>query len=164
MPTVTIERETLEQWRDAMNYFADTASTVTQSLTAYMKHGEALASMDAALAQPQAAQPVFQSRPWSKEAEMLESWTQAQAAQPPPYCNICEGRGEVDTGIDESPVTICNSCNGTGIAQAAQPPRELVQQLVDVLTAESIRCDALTAGRAWLEANAGNKPPQVGID
>jgi DnaJ-class molecular chaperone len=33
------------------------------------------------------------------------------------YCSRCQGAGQVDTGIMESPVTICNDCNGTGLAQ-----------------------------------------------
>ena len=33
------------------------------------------------------------------------------------YCPRCQGAGQVDTGIMESPVTICNDCNGTGLAQ-----------------------------------------------
>ena len=33
------------------------------------------------------------------------------------YCVCCQGAGQVDTGIMESPVTICNDCNGTGLAQ-----------------------------------------------
>jgi len=31
------------------------------------------------------------------------------------YCHVCQGVGQVDTGIDESPITICNQCNGTGL-------------------------------------------------
>ena len=31
------------------------------------------------------------------------------------YCPTCQGAGQVDTGIDESPVTVCNQCNGTGL-------------------------------------------------
>lgn len=39
------------------------------------------------------------------------------------YCSVCQGCGQVDTGIMESPVTICNSCNGTGlVAQPEQKP------------------------------------------
>jgi len=30
-------------------------------------------------------------------------------------CHCCDGQGQVDTGIDESPVTVCNYCNGTGV-------------------------------------------------
>lgn len=38
------------------------------------------------------------------------------------YCTVCQGRGQVDTGIMESPVTVCNACNGTGLkAQPKEP-------------------------------------------
>ena len=37
------------------------------------------------------------------------------------YCARCEGRGSVYTGITESPTTICNACDGTGIADAPLP-------------------------------------------
>jgi hypothetical protein len=51
-------------------------------------------------------------------------------------CHRCDGQGQVDTGIDESPVTVCNYCNGTGVnplyqagldaAMAQQPKQEHV--------------------------------------
>jgi hypothetical protein len=37
------------------------------------------------------------------------------------YCARCQGAGQVDTGIMESPVTICNDCNGTGLAPQPKP-------------------------------------------
>ena len=42
------------------------------------------------------------------------------------YCKRCQGFGQVDTRIIESPVTICNNCNGTGEAQAIPPQRTWV--------------------------------------
>lgn len=29
-------------------------------------------------------------------------------------CKSCHGEGTVGTGIDESPSTLCNACDGTG--------------------------------------------------
>lgn len=40
-----------------------------------------------------------------------------EASEQDCYCSRCEGRGQVDTGIDESPTTICNKCNGTGMSE-----------------------------------------------
>lgn len=46
--------------------------------------------------------------------EFNRRWEETFGKQKTAYCPCCGGNGQVDTGIMESPVTVCNACNGTG--------------------------------------------------
>jgi hypothetical protein len=53
----------------------------------------------------------------------------AQPAQQPSItrpCRSCDGAGDRDTGIPESPIATCKPCNGTGQIALAQPAQEPV--------------------------------------
>ena len=41
-------------------------------------------------------------------------------------CRSCNGTGDRDTGIPESPIATCKPCNGTGQIALAQPAQEPV--------------------------------------
>ena len=66
------------------------------------------AGWDAALAQP-ARKPVATFRP----------------------CRSCNGTGDRDTGIPESPIATCKPCNGTGQIALAQPSQRKWVGLTD---------------------------------
>jgi hypothetical protein len=58
-------------------------------------------------------------------------WMNAQPVQEPSItrpCRSCNGTGDRDTGIPESPIATCKPCNGTGQIALAQPAQEPVAQ------------------------------------
>lgn len=87
-----------------------------------------------ALAQP--VQPEQDFKTATKEDAPLVKWAKDQTPPLPVQpvqpvqepsntrlCRSCNGTGDQDTGIAESPIATCKPCKGTGqIAIAAQPP------------------------------------------
>jgi hypothetical protein len=56
----------------------------------------------------------------------------AQPAQQPSItrpCRSCDGAGDRDTGIPESPIATCKPCNGTGQIALAKPAQEPINLL-----------------------------------
>tara|TARA_R110002126_G_scaffold291257_2_gene451410 strand:- start:37 stop:408 length:372 start_codon:yes stop_codon:yes gene_type:complete len=47
-------------------------------------------------------------------------------------CRSCNGTGDRDTGIPESPIATCKPCNGTGQIALAQPAQEPVARVSGV--------------------------------
>jgi RecJ-like exonuclease len=68
------------------------------------------------------------------------------------HCAVCQGRGEVDTGINESPVTVCNACNGTGIRQAIAEAEQPAQHDIPDLIAGALGVSRGTAYDLMREA------------
>lgn len=62
------------------------------------------------------------------------------------YCARCQGAGQVDTGIMESPVMICNDCNGTGLAQQ--------RTWVGLTEQEAAECWSTSTVRTWQSIEA----------
>jgi hypothetical protein len=90
---------------------------------------KAITAIKEALAQPE--QPKVRTGDCLLVGVYASEGHKIQKAQPEheKYCPICQGVGQVDTGIMESPVTICNACNGTGLK--AQPEQEPVAVLFE---------------------------------
>ena len=73
--------------------------------------------------------------------EMLDA--QPVPAQEPSItrpCRSCNGTGDRDTGIPESPIATCKPCNGTGQIALAQPAQEPVEYQMLILGGRWTHC------------------------
>ena len=93
--------------------------------------------------------------------EALKLAQEPSATRP---CRSCNGTGDRDTGIPESPIATCKPCNGTGQIALAQPAQEPVAwQCREHGDIEWLECSKESYGtnpQRWVYRKLYTAPPQ----
>lgn len=87
----------------------------------------------------------------SKKQMAADKLQEPSATRP---CRSCNGTGNRDTGIPESPIAICKPCNGTGQIALAQPAQEPVAWMYQC-TADNSGPVLLQHRTNWAENGSG---------
>ena len=87
----------------------------------------------------------------SKRAAVADKLQEPSITRP---CRSCNGTGDRDTGIPESPIATCKPCTGTGQIALAQPAQEPIAWMYQC-TADNSGPVLLQHRTNWAESNSG---------